>query len=352
MANNSTGTSAKKPLTKKMKILLACGLGAIVLIVIILIACAGPKYQWPTSGLATLLPEPDGKIVELADDSDSFEAYIKVKEEEQYKDYKELCTNKGFTITDDLAEVAYNDIDTNYSAFNKDGNLLCLAYDDSDGKLLKVFIRTNFENKTFEWPTTGIGATLPKPNTCQGEVKYQYDDSFSVYLTNMPRTEYNDYVSKCKEIGYTKNEMAEDFSYEAYKNDENVSINLKLEYIGNKTMYLYINDSTPEPEVKEEEKENQPTSAPSQESTTVSTEIKTLMDNYEAFVDEYCAFMKRYKASGMPADMASQLMDMTSKQADWVSKIDALDTDSMSTADAAYVAEVSARCSQKTLEVA
>ena len=73
---------------------------------------------------------------------------------------------------------------------------------------------------------------------------------------------------------------------------------------------------------------------------------------YEEFFDSYVAFMKKYKASTDQASMMSDLADYMGKYSDMMAKLDAIDSKSLSDADAAYYAEVSARVMKKLAEVA
>ncbi len=84
----------------------------------------------------------------------------------------------------------------------------------------------------------------------------------------------------------------------------------------------------------------------------VSPDLKATLDSYEAFVDEYVEFMQTYENSDDVYSMLADYGDMMQRYADFASQIEALDTDSMSTADYAYYIEVTSRCSQKLLSVA
>ena len=84
----------------------------------------------------------------------------------------------------------------------------------------------------------------------------------------------------------------------------------------------------------------------------VDPELKAFLDSYEEFVDEYVKFMKKYMAN--PLDVGSMLgdyTDMLNTLADFETKLDKYDTNTMSAADAAYYLEVTNRCTQKMLEI-
>lgn len=78
------------------------------------------------------------------------------------------------------------------------------------------------EDKTveYEWPTSGLATMLPQPTTKTGKIDYDYEDSFSIEIYNIPDDEYKEYVKACKERGFTVNASSTDSSYDAYDENE------------------------------------------------------------------------------------------------------------------------------------
>lgn len=91
---------------------------------------------------------------------------------------------------------------------------------------------------------------------------------------------------------------------------------------------------------------------PAADAGGVSPDVKEALDSYEAVMDEYVAFMQKYKDSGYSASMLGDYTSMLQKYTEFSQKIDAMDTDNMSTADYQYYIEVTSRVSQKLLDVA
>lgn len=83
----------------------------------------------------------------------------------------------------------------------------------------------------------------------------------------------------------------------------------------------------------------------------VSPQFKETMDSYEAFFNDYVEFMKKYSSSSNPLDMLNDYNNYLSKYADMISKMNSIDQTTLSTADALYYAEVTARISQNLLSV-
>ena len=79
----------------------------------------------------------------------------------------------------------------------------------------------------------------------------------------------------------------------------------------------------------------------------VTPSFKETMDSYEAFFDEYIAFMKKYQENPGDMSLLSEYTDYLTKYSEYLSKLDAIDTDSLSAADMAYYTEVNARILKK-----
>ena len=88
------------------------------------------------------------------------------------------------------------------------------------------------------------------------------------------------------------------------------------------------------------------------ESGAVSPDVREMLDSYEAFMDEYIDFMQRYKDSGNTAAMMNDYLSYLQRYSDFIAKVNAVDSSSMSAADAAYYVEVTTRVSQKLLNAA
>lgn len=86
-------------------------------------------------------------------------------------------------------------------------------------------------------------------------------------------------------------------------------------------------------------------------SDTVDPEFKRTMDSYEAFFDEYAEFMRTYDESDDPASLMTQYTDILTRYAEVTDGLYSIDESSLSAADAAYYAEVTARIYQKLAEV-
>lgn len=86
--------------------------------------------------------------------------------------------------------------------------------------------------------------------------------------------------------------------------------------------------------------------------TDISPEFKETMDSYEAFFDEYVEFMNNYDANTSDPELLMEYAELMSKEADMLQKMEAMDESDMTTAEAAYYLEVTARIEAKLATVA
>ena len=115
-----------------------------------------------------------------------------------------------------------------------------------------------------------------------------------------------------------------------------------------------------EPTVAEEPAEPSESAEPEQNSESkenagiegVTPEFKETMDSYEAFFDEYIAFMEVYSKTDDTSALMTEYLSYMTKYVDVMQKLDEIDEEELSDADALYYAQVSMRISQKLMAVA
>lgn len=207
--------------------------------------------------------------------------------------------------------------------------------------------------ETYTWPDSEIGKLIDPPASKYGELIWSKDDSFYIEVDNVKKSEFNDYVKKCKKKGFDTD----------YTESEGVYLASNLS--GYKLSLIYLDDSDQMTITmkKEPEKEQPDTSSSSSSSSSVTSsssivpasgirpEVKEAIDSYETFMDEYAAFMKKYNNSNDTMSMLTEYADYMSKYADALSKFNALNTD-LNNDEAAYYSEVSMRVAQKLLDAA
>ena len=204
---------------------------------------------------------------------------------------------------------------------------------------------------TIDWSTIQLGYKLPTPDSTKGKIVGGSGDSFTVYIADTTKAQYSEYIDRCKDVGFTVDQTVREDRFNAYDSD---GYHLNISYKDDDIMRISFNaPQEDEPKAGSETTDNdKPLDNPPTTSEGVSADFKALMDSYEEFFDSYVAFMKKYKASTDQVSMMSDLADYMTKYADMMEKLNAIDSKSLSDADAAYYAEVSARVMKKLAEVA
>lgn len=80
-------------------------------------------------------------------------------------------------------------------------------------------------------------------------------------------------------------------------------------------------------------------------------EFKEALDSYEKFFNEYCEFMKKYAENPTDLNLLMEYTDFMTQYTETMDKMEALDDGEMNDAETKYYIEVTARISQKLLEV-
>ncbi len=177
-------------------------------------------YTWPTSGLATLLPQPESNYGEVRTNSDD-SLWIKVHktEADAYDSYTEACKDKGFT--EDATSFS-----SSYAAYDSNGNRLRLSYNSSLSHM-DIDLDAADEMSEIDWPTLGVATSIPTPTSLIGSISTNKSNSFSVELA-MDKDAFSAYVDACVAAGYTVDFSKSDKRYEA-SNAEGVRIEVSYQ---------------------------------------------------------------------------------------------------------------------------
>lgn len=192
-----------------------------------------PKnLSWPTSGLATMLPDPPTKKGEVNSDSDkSFSADIAGVSDEQYKSYVESCKEKGFT-TD-----AESDTDT-YEAYSSEGYKLRLThYSFSSDNEMTISLDAPIEMGALSWPTSGVGSNAPVPTSKKGKVDSDSSTRFHAYVGDTDKSAYSAYVDACITAGFDVDYHKGDTTFYADRSD---GVHINVEYKGFNTISVTV----------------------------------------------------------------------------------------------------------------
>ena len=351
------GKSADKPRGKKRRGCLA------VVVVIVLIAIVGgiisncgggdDSLDWPSSGLATMLPKPDsstGNVIVNSDDS--FSASVDGYTQEKYDSYVAQCQEMGFSVE------AENGTGT-YAAYSEEGYHLSLSFFGSSDGSMNVTLDAPVEMGAISWPTAGAGSLVPAPTSTTGKIDSDSSTFFFAYVGETNEEAFAAYVDACSSAGFNVDYDRGDTWYGA---DNAEGVSLRVEYRGFNTMVVRVDapddaEAAPEPESTAPEAEAPTTPeaevpATPESSAGGSSDFRATMDAYEAFMNEYCDFMETYSSdSSNVVSMALDYADMMSRYSDMTEQIDAIDENSLSADDLAYYTEVMGRVNARLLEI-
>lgn len=322
---------------KKLKLLLA------TFMVFGLVGCGGDSsIDWPTSGLATKIPKPEkrkGEIVYNYDDM--FDANITNISKEDYNNYVELLKKEGYNKD-------FDDKGFMLTTYNDEGYEVMLFFNEDDGE---YSINANAPKATgkLEWPKMGLATLIPKIDSEKGNVEIDSESQLLIYVGGMDADKYNDYVQKCMDKGFTKDYDKTEKLFAAHDKNGN-SLRVSLEGANTVCITMYAADENSESSKNtESNKDEKSTSNNENKNSGISDDFKKAMDSYEDFFDEYIEFMEKYNNADDPTSMMSDYTDYMKKYADTMEDFEALEDD-LTTEEAEYYAEVSARITKKLMD--
>lgn len=189
--------------------------------------------QWSEIKLGNQLPEPpvsEGIIYENTDSK--LDLYLYNMSEDERDAYIEQCKEKGFSID------IYEPYSSRRAAFNKQGYKLSLNKDGTEDNLkLEIYLLSPVELDSIDWPNAGVAKGLPKPKSEVGNIREESADTFSAYVGDTSKPEYDEYVKKCINKGYKVDYDKYERSFSAVNKRGD---NLEVDYYGNGIMYIYV----------------------------------------------------------------------------------------------------------------
>lgn len=200
------------------------------------------------------------------------------------------------------------------------------------------------------WSEYVLNEKLPEPETLEGRLISDSSNSLSLYIMGVDKDEYNDYVSACKNKGYTVDIYNSSSSFSA-KNEEGYSLNLYF-YEDDKKYSITLNapeeNETTEDESTEDEPEEE--SKPST-NNGLRSDFKTAMDEYESFMNEYVEFMKKYTSNPSDISLLKEYSSYLDKYSKFTEEFEKWDDADLNNEEAKYYLEVQTRINKKLLEI-
>lgn len=155
------------------------------------------SLEWPSNGLALLLPQPDASVGRtVQDDSTEFEIKVGETTPEVYKAYVKACEEAGFTAN-------HNKTDTTFSASNADGYRITVSY--LGFRVMKIRIEAPEAPEASEPENPEDGGTADAPQDTAADT--------AVLPDTTPETDSSD---SANETGLRPDFKAAMDSYEAF----------------------------------------------------------------------------------------------------------------------------------------
>ncbi|MEC4184954.1 DUF6591 domain-containing protein [Adlercreutzia sp. R21] len=219
-----------------------------------------------------------------------------------------------------------------------------------------------------QWPDRGMGALLPVPESTYGVIYNNTSEWFNGDVGDYDKSQYDAYVAACEDAGFIEGYIKNDDSYWAW-NSEGYYVHLGFDK--DKGYMSFSLEAPKEGNVQEdssngedgqsenaesageeapvEETESNPDATSGSEALgEVTPSFKEYMDSYEAFFDEYVAFMEKYEAADdLTLEMLNDFNTYMERYNEMTTKMNEVDTDTLSPADLAYYNEVNARVYEK-----
>ena len=215
---------------------------------------------------------------------------------------------------------------------------------------------TKPQAEDLDWSEYVLSDKLPEPKTLKGRLYTDSSSSLSLYIMDVDKDEYKDYVSACRDKGYTVDISNSSTSFSA-KNEEGYSLHL---YYDENDKEYSINLSEPKKEstsdeTKEESKTTTTTKDEKQKTDTnnngLRPDFKKAMDDYESFMNEYVKFMKKYSANPSDTSLLKDYTNYMTKYSKAMESFEKWDEEDMNDAETKYYLEVQKRVNKKLSEV-
>ncbi len=188
-------------------------------------------FTWPTTGLATLLPEPASTWGTMPFNDDSYLSFeVRGCDEEAYLAYVEACQAKGFDVEPEWIG------DCSYYAYDAEGNRLSLHLFTSSSEM-SVSIDGALELDELTWPTFGLAASLPAPVSHTGKVTTDSSSAWQATIGNTTLDDYAAYVDELLAAGFDQAYKRGDESFSG-TNAEGIQVTVR--YAGANRMTVRV----------------------------------------------------------------------------------------------------------------
>lgn len=191
-------------------------------------------YEWPTTGPAALIPQPEQKMGDVVDASDGcFEIEVVCDSESSWLAYIEQVKKAGFTVYPRSSS-------SSYEAYNESGYSITVYYwKYLDKPTMEVRIEEPLKANQFMWPTKGVASLVPMPPSVVGKIHYDNGSSFHATLINISPETFASLADACLESGFDAEYNRQDDCF--YGTDAKGNT-VRLEYLGFSRMDVSVSE--------------------------------------------------------------------------------------------------------------
>lgn len=224
----------------------------------------------------------------------------------------------------------------------------------------------------YSWPKSGIATLLPEPESEYGDINSDSETFFSIDIYEVSQNEFNDYVERCKEEGFTVDYHGSSSSYQAddaegnslslyyYESREELSITIRAfeeaeqDLTENDVNTEAEEDTSVEDDISaetgsetlSEEDANTDTLEEAETETAIENdmEFRAWVDSYEEFMNEYVDFMVKFNESdGTDLTLLADYSTIMAKYTEFMEQTENINEDELSAEDYKYYVDAQAR---------
>lgn len=191
------------------------------------------KLVLPDAMPYPLLPVYEPMYGEItSDNEDKIKISLYQTDAAVYDSYVQGCVDNGFVVDAEKKTASYK-------AYNETGYHITVTYNKK--ATISVVIESPMDFHKITWPTSGVAALIPAPPSVMGSISTNSASSFTAYIANITREQYDAYVDTCMDCGFDIDYNRYDDSFNA-ENKEGTDISLS--YRGGNVMYVHLRKAT------------------------------------------------------------------------------------------------------------
>ncbi|MBR4733396.1 MAG: hypothetical protein IK081_11580 [Lachnospiraceae bacterium] len=192
------------------------------------------KYaSWPTQGLGSDLPKPEGKLKYTSSTTSGFSATFSAKKAD-YDQYVKKCKECGYSI--DAEET-----DDSYLAYDENDNKLSVEYSKYSDDI-RVDLDKGLTWRDFNWPDSELLNSVPVPTAEKSCLDELSKNGISIYVGEVTREQFEAYVQECINAGFEG--YFRNGSDNFYGSNTKEKKRVKVDFQRNSQMYIDVYESS------------------------------------------------------------------------------------------------------------